>query len=87
MRDEEDRCENTTSREFCPRAYDLQKEGKSLMIVSNAMIGAAAAVGIAFIVVYAIEKKRSKEKKSDAGKAARLLVAPSLTGLQLLLSF
>ena len=88
MRDEEDKCENTTSRELCPRAYDLQKEGKSLMIVSNAMIGAAAAVGIAFIVVYALEKKKSKEKKSAAkATAASLLVAPSPTGLQLLLSF
>jgi hypothetical protein len=88
MRDEEDRCESTLSHETCPDAYDLQKEGTSLMVVSNVMIGAAAAVGIAFIVLYAVEKKRSKEKKSvDKKAAANLLVAPSNLGLQVLLSF
>jgi len=63
MRDEEAKCENTTSRETCPKAYDLQDEGKALMITSNVFAGVAAAVAITGMALFIVEKRKSREKQ------------------------
>jgi len=79
MRDAESRCESTMSADDCPEAYDLQEEGRALMITSNVFIAAAAVAATTGLVLFLVERKKAGGEKQRPVKNTSLLwIAPSL---------
>jgi hypothetical protein len=79
MHDAADACDDTSTPEACPRAWDMEDKAKKWQIATNVLWGAAGAAALTGIIILIVDGTK-KEKSTDAGVAVMPVIAPGQGG-------
>jgi hypothetical protein len=86
MHDAADACEDTSTAEACPEAWDLEDKAKNWQLATNILWGAAGAAALTGIIILIVDGTR-KEQSTEAGVAVMPVVTPGTVGLEAVVAF
>lgn len=80
MHDEADSCEDTSTPEACPRAWDLEDKAKKWQLATNVLWGAAGAAALTGIIILIVDGTRKEKSSEKVGVVVVPVVAPAPGG-------
>jgi hypothetical protein len=77
-------CTSTMTKADCPKAYDLSEKGKAYQISADVLLGTAAAVAVAGMILFILDKPKDGEKKpGSVASSFRVFPVVETTGVGL----